>query len=175
MASKHKKAEDIRLYIVSGLLFSCILTGGVFLALSIKYTNTKWYPIAGIILVGIPWIFWLFMYIYSFCSTRIKDLQNYNNKQDKCSKAASPTKSSAPISPASVNDHRKGHVHFGKITMIDEEDESNDDLSCEVTETQDDVTETQDDFIRRVEGGELNVDTSHGSHSVATHESQKPV
>ncbi|PIA44754.1 hypothetical protein AQUCO_01700386v1 [Aquilegia coerulea] len=171
MASKHKKAEDIRIYIVSSLLFSCIVSGGVFLALSIKYTNNKWYPIAGIILVGIPWIFWLSMYIYSFCSMRMKELQSYNNKQDKVSKAASPTKS-ALKSPTSVDDPGKGHVRFGKITVVDEEDESNDDISCE-------VTETHDNLVQRVEGGGLNIESvassSHNSHSVASHESERPL
>lgn len=62
-----QRKGDVRAYIVSGIFFSCIVSGGIFLGLYMFLPQTQssaWYPILGMILVSIPWTFWFFTFLY---------------------------------------------------------------------------------------------------------------
>ncbi|EXB70663.1 hypothetical protein L484_023849 [Morus notabilis] len=62
-----QREGDVRVYIISGFFFSCIVSGGVFLGLYMFLPETlssAWYPIAGMILVSVPWAFWFFTFLY---------------------------------------------------------------------------------------------------------------
>ncbi|KAB2058510.1 hypothetical protein ES319_A11G240000v1 [Gossypium barbadense] len=61
------KQGDARIYIVSTIFFLSICTGGAFLCLYMlqpKAESASWYPVVGIVLIGIPWIFWITTYLY---------------------------------------------------------------------------------------------------------------
>ncbi|XXG72219.1 hypothetical protein AAC387_Pa07g1367 [Persea americana] len=70
MSNTEQRASDIRIWILSLLFLFFIVTGGAFLFMYVTYTetdNTAWYPIAGTVLVAIPWIFWLLTFVYRCC------------------------------------------------------------------------------------------------------------
>ncbi|XP_050225024.1 uncharacterized protein LOC126674592 isoform X2 [Mercurialis annua] len=69
----HIRKGDARIYIVTAIFFSCIISGGVFLALYIflpLHKSQPWFPTAGLILVAIPWFFWFLLYLYRCCSPK---------------------------------------------------------------------------------------------------------
>ncbi|XWS42815.1 hypothetical protein CRYUN_Cryun16bG0046500 [Craigia yunnanensis] len=91
------KQGDARIYIVSTLFFACIVAGGTFLCLYIFRPEAEyapWYPLAGIILVGIPWIFWI--------GPVARSMHSLDNED---SLLKSPN-----------GDHR--HVHFGEVVVL---------------------------------------------------------
>ncbi|CAH8320208.1 unnamed protein product [Eruca vesicaria subsp. sativa] len=61
-----QRRGDPRIYIVTLLFLSCILTGGVLLGLYLLLPDPD--PLflpAGMFFVGIPWLFWFLAYLYS--------------------------------------------------------------------------------------------------------------
>ncbi|XP_068666346.1 uncharacterized protein [Aristolochia californica] len=63
----HSRAGDVRIWIVTLAFLGCILTGGTFLVMYISLPEspeTAWYPVLGMVLVGIPWLFWLVTFLY---------------------------------------------------------------------------------------------------------------
>lgn len=75
MPPYHQKSESICLWLTSFLLFVATATGGILLVLVIllpENNETKWFPVAGLFLVGTPWIFWAltaaYRWLSSFCS-----------------------------------------------------------------------------------------------------------
>ncbi|XP_058099710.1 uncharacterized protein LOC131244065 [Magnolia sinica] len=65
-----KRSSDLRIWIVSSLFFLFILSGGTFLGMYITHpetTDNGWYPIAGMVLVAIPWFFWFMTFVYRCC------------------------------------------------------------------------------------------------------------
>lgn len=70
MSNTEQRASDIRIWILSFLFLFFIVTGGAFLFMYVtnpETDNTAWYPIAGMVLVAIPWIFWLSTFVYRCC------------------------------------------------------------------------------------------------------------
>ncbi|KAB2595075.1 hypothetical protein D8674_030525 [Pyrus ussuriensis x Pyrus communis] len=62
-----EKKGDARVSVISGLFFVCIIAGGVFLFLYMLLPEEKtqpWYPFAGMVLVAIPWAFWIMTCLY---------------------------------------------------------------------------------------------------------------
>ncbi|KAL6124680.1 hypothetical protein ACLB2K_077192 [Fragaria x ananassa] len=56
-----ERKGDVRVSIISALFFTCIVAGAVFLFLYMLLPGEKaklWYPIVGLILVAVPWLFW---------------------------------------------------------------------------------------------------------------------
>lgn len=59
------------IWVIAIFLFSCILSGGTFLVLYMtqpETPTTSWYPIIGIVLVCLPWFFWLLTVLYRILS-----------------------------------------------------------------------------------------------------------
>ncbi|KAI3918417.1 hypothetical protein MKX01_041737 [Papaver californicum] len=192
---EEKKQGDARIYLVSCVLFFCIVAGGVFLALYIHLPESEssaWYPAAGMILVGIPWIFWLLTLIYSCLKKLVlgsinSDKNNNNNNNNKVapvvsngnggrtSGASTSTRSSTESNPVAGNGGA-GHVRFGGATVVgDEEDDG--------VESVDD-NDRDSDLDREGDGGlssrigPTRSSSSNGegsSLSVGSHESELPL
>ncbi|XWS64964.1 hypothetical protein CRYUN_Cryun05aG0049400 [Craigia yunnanensis] len=129
---QESKQGDARIYIVSTLFLACIVSGGAFLCLYMfrpEAESAPWYPVVGIILVGIPWIFWIGTYIYRCCAYCCqRNGGNVNRVQCSLMK----TQSYASAGPAAKSmhssenedsplrspngDHR--HVHFGEVVVL---------------------------------------------------------
>ncbi|KAL5982739.1 hypothetical protein ACLOJK_016815 [Asimina triloba] len=65
-----ERTTDLRIWIVSSLFFVFIIAGGTFLGLYIAHPETEensWYPVAGMVLVAIPWFFWFMTFCYRCC------------------------------------------------------------------------------------------------------------
>ncbi|XP_017976754.1 PREDICTED: uncharacterized protein LOC18599679 [Theobroma cacao] len=128
-----RKQGDVRIYIVSTLFFACIVAGGVFLCLYMLRPDEEsapWYPVAGIILVGIPWIFWIGAYAYRCCAYSC--CQNGGGNVNRAHISSAKTQTYASPGPAARSmrsseyensplkspngDHR--HVHFGEVVVM---------------------------------------------------------
>ncbi|PIN10360.1 hypothetical protein CDL12_17050 [Handroanthus impetiginosus] len=61
------KEGDIRVPLIFSLFCLCVVTGGIFLVVYvfIPSLSEPWYPIAALVLIASPWIFWLLTYIYT--------------------------------------------------------------------------------------------------------------
>ncbi|XP_073013741.1 uncharacterized protein [Typha latifolia] len=67
MPAPEGKAGDIRVWLVSGLFFLILITGGTFLVLYVAFPENAvpgWFPIAGMVLVAVPWFFWFLTCVY---------------------------------------------------------------------------------------------------------------
>ncbi|XP_060217897.1 uncharacterized protein LOC132645131 [Lycium barbarum] len=62
-----ERKGDLRVPLISSLFCLCVLTGGVLLVLYLFVPDHSqpWFPAAGLILVGSPYIFWLLTYFYT--------------------------------------------------------------------------------------------------------------
>ncbi|KAL3832978.1 hypothetical protein ACJIZ3_007714 [Penstemon smallii] len=62
-----ERERDLRVPLISSLLCLLVSAGGIFLVLYVYVPNLSqpWYPIAAFVLIGSPWIFWLFTYLYT--------------------------------------------------------------------------------------------------------------
>ncbi|KAK7399359.1 hypothetical protein VNO78_10541 [Psophocarpus tetragonolobus] len=62
----------IFIWIISGLLFISIVAGGAclvaYLLLPESETSSSWIPEIGVALVCLPWLFWLFTFLYRIFS-----------------------------------------------------------------------------------------------------------
>uniref|UniRef100_A0A1D1XK74 Quinoprotein glucose dehydrogenase n=1 Tax=Anthurium amnicola TaxID=1678845 RepID=A0A1D1XK74_9ARAE len=90
MPPPKEREGDVCVYAVSCLLFLAIVAGGAFLLLYIALPESPgraWFPIAGMVLVGIPWLFWITTCLYRAVSLR---------------KPARGAADRAPVRPATV-------------------------------------------------------------------------
>ncbi|KAM7280679.1 hypothetical protein ACFE04_007813 [Oxalis oulophora] len=138
-----RRQGDVRVYIVWFFFFGCVITGGIFLVLYLILPPREvsiWYPVAGFILVGIPWTFWLMAYIYICC---FKSSAPQMNEPNLCNKVSSHNnftpvagvlspKAPTPINTSSAqNDQEKKspmhssnsgggprHVQFGAVMVM---------------------------------------------------------
>ncbi|KAL6575581.1 hypothetical protein OROHE_000958 [Orobanche hederae] len=64
---EEEKEGDIRVPLVFSIFCLCVTTGGIFLAIYAFFPDLSqpWYPIAALVLIGSPWIFWLLTYFYA--------------------------------------------------------------------------------------------------------------
>lgn len=62
-----EREGDLRVPLISSLFCLCVLTGGVLLVLYLFVPDQSqpWFPAAGLILIGSPYIFWLLTYFYT--------------------------------------------------------------------------------------------------------------
>ncbi|KAL3815188.1 hypothetical protein ACJIZ3_016456 [Penstemon smallii] len=62
-----ERAGDIRVPLISSLFCLFVTTGGIFLVLYVFVPSLSqpWYPVVAFVLIGSPWLFWLFTYIYT--------------------------------------------------------------------------------------------------------------
>ncbi|KAE7996189.1 hypothetical protein FH972_000931 [Carpinus fangiana] len=94
-----ERKEDVRIYVVSILFFACIVAGGFLLCLYIflpQTNSTSLYPVAGLILVGIPWAFWFLACLYRCCKRRA------DQQPDECESNRGPSPPAAPASGATI-------------------------------------------------------------------------
>ncbi|XP_057519221.1 uncharacterized protein LOC130799939 [Amaranthus tricolor] len=59
------------IWVIAILLFSCIISGGTFLMLYMilpATPTTSYYPVVGIVLVCLPWFFWVLTMLYRILS-----------------------------------------------------------------------------------------------------------
>ncbi|XVF42779.1 hypothetical protein PTKIN_Ptkin01aG0392200 [Pterospermum kingtungense] len=130
------RQEDARIYVVATFFFVCIVTGGAFLCLYMfqpESESASWYPLTGIILVAIPWIFWIITYIYRCCAYCCcqRNGRNDNRVQSSFSKTHSSA-STGPVATRSMhnssdngdsplkspkNDDQR-HVRFGDVVVL---------------------------------------------------------
>ncbi|KAE8721428.1 Detected protein of unknown function [Hibiscus syriacus] len=124
---------DFRIYIVLTFFFVSVVTGGVFLCLYMfqpEEQSTPWYSVVGIVLVGIPWIFWIATYIYRciahcFCATNGGHVDREHSSLTKKKSRASEGHAGRSIhllenggSPSGTPDGDQHHVHFGDVVMV---------------------------------------------------------
>ncbi|XP_039125451.1 neuronal PAS domain-containing protein 3-like [Dioscorea cayenensis subsp. rotundata] len=77
MPASEGRAGNVCIWIIACLFFILILSGGTFLVLYITLPAspvTAWFPIAGLVLVGIPWLFWIMTCIYRSITLNISNL-----------------------------------------------------------------------------------------------------
>ncbi|PON87501.1 hypothetical protein TorRG33x02_166790 [Trema orientale] len=133
-----QRKGDARVYVVSGLFFSCIISGGVFLCLYIVLPETQssgWFPIAGLVLVSIPWAFWLFTFLYrcfKFHATP-PQLDSSNRFSKGGGSTREPATAAAPTTPnTSASDSpamqspcggAERRVQFGPVVVLGGEGE----------------------------------------------------
>ncbi|XVE90356.1 hypothetical protein DITRI_Ditri20bG0070900 [Diplodiscus trichospermus] len=130
---EERKQGDARIYILSTLFFACIVAGGVFLCLYLfqpEAESTPWYAVIGIILVGIPWIFWICAYIYRCCSSCCGPRNGGNasrvhNSLTKTQSYASPGPVARSVHPSENGDSLlrspngdQRRVHFGEVVVM---------------------------------------------------------
>ncbi|CAK9144824.1 unnamed protein product [Ilex paraguariensis] len=77
-----ERGRDVRVPLISSLFCLFVVTGGVFLMLYVftPQFSQPWFPIAALILIGSPWLFWFLTYIYTcmkvcFRGSRVEDRQ----------------------------------------------------------------------------------------------------
>ena len=132
-----QRTGDPRIYIVTLLFLSCILTGGVLLGLYLLQNDPN--PLfleAGMFFVGIPWFFWFLAYLYSCLlkpcilslSQRVSrfDPEKGGEEQEEEKNNRSITEiamSSASEPVAAVEPPRDGekHVQFGNVVVLGDE------------------------------------------------------
>ncbi|GMN61538.1 hypothetical protein TIFTF001_030632 [Ficus carica] len=138
-----QRKGDVRVYIVSGIFFSCIVSGGIFLGLYMFLPQTQssaWYPILGMILVSIPWTFWFFTFLY-WCfkpdqpppqfdssarfskgggSSTTREPSPTFNGSNGAATAANPSTSESPIgdSPGGGGGGCDRRVQFGPVVVL---------------------------------------------------------
>lgn len=65
--------EKCFIWIISVLLFICVFSGGALLVLYLcqpETSTTSWYPVVGILLVCLPWLFWFVTFLYRLLSRK---------------------------------------------------------------------------------------------------------
>uniref|UniRef100_A0A2C9VAF2 Uncharacterized protein n=1 Tax=Manihot esculenta TaxID=3983 RepID=A0A2C9VAF2_MANES len=124
-SSTEERKGDPRFYLLSAFFFSCIVTGGLFLGLYIFLPPDEtqpWYPIPGLILVAIPWIFWFLTYIYRCIRPKNAQIIFANPSQDPHLMHSLNDVQEYCTKEHSSNDGR-GHVHSEGVIVIREYEE----------------------------------------------------
>ncbi|GFP88576.1 hypothetical protein PHJA_001001300 [Phtheirospermum japonicum] len=64
---EEEKESDIRVPLVFSIFCLCVTAGGVFLVIYVFFPGLSqpWYPIAALVLIGSPWIFWFLTFLYA--------------------------------------------------------------------------------------------------------------
>ncbi|KAG2300286.1 hypothetical protein Bca52824_036758 [Brassica carinata] len=132
-----QRTGDPRIYIVTLLFLSCILTGGVLLGLYLlqPYPNPLFLQ-AGMFFVGIPWFFWFLAYLYScllkpcivslsqrvsrFDPEKGKEEEEENNKSIT-EIATSSLEPVAAVEPRNSPRDGEKHVQFGNVVVLGDE------------------------------------------------------
>lgn len=126
-----ERKGDARIYVVSFLFFDCIVAGGVLLCLYIFLPQTNpasSYPIAGMVLVGIPWAFWFLAYLYGCCKPRAdpqpEERESSHGQAPPAAPASDPTTTANTSNAESPVNSPVGerHVRFGAVIVRGNED-----------------------------------------------------
>lgn len=164
---RQERKEDARIYIVIGLFFSCVISGGTFLGLYIFLPPNDikhWYPTAGMILIGIPWAFWFLTYIYRCVRPGDKQCQPqeaFASPPATHMEAATISSMNSPPadeSPVKSPDGAR-HVRFGEVVVIRNDSNKTDGVLD----------------AHQVAEGHSEVDLEGGENSVNSRESEIPL
>ncbi|KAK8593910.1 hypothetical protein V6N13_042539 [Hibiscus sabdariffa] len=112
--------DDVRIYMVSTFFFVSVVTGGAFLCLYMfqpEEDSTPWYPVVGIVLVGIPWIFWITTYMYR-CVAHCFCASNGGNSNREHSSLTKKQCCSSKGSRTGTPDGDQRHVRFGDVVVV---------------------------------------------------------
>lgn len=177
------RAGSICVYLVSCLLFLAIVTGGAFFVLYItlpESEDTIWFPIAGLALVGMPWLFWTTTCLYRAVTPR--PAAPSRGGPDRAPGRVAAAVPPAAVAATAADDAQvdspggRGRVRFGAVTVMDGSQEvpggggGGDRGGC-----------SSDMASRKAEGGEGDshaTNRSSGSHedgSLTSHDSDMPL
>ncbi|KAJ1427862.1 hypothetical protein SESBI_09244 [Sesbania bispinosa] len=125
---------DVRIYFIYVFFLACTIAGGVFLFMYILKPNSEslpWYPIAGMTLVAIPWLFWFLIYLYRCYKTMNLQYVEHQNHGNDTATATATTNSAlsaddvttSPYTKSSVHstDSAEHHVHSGVVVEMGNE------------------------------------------------------
>ncbi|AED92446.1 hypothetical protein AtNW77_Chr5g0101651 [Arabidopsis thaliana] len=130
-----QRKGDPRIYIITVLFLSCILIGGVLLGLYLVRSDPN--PLflqAGMVFVGVPWLFWFLAYVYSCvlkpCVIFVSQSTIFNSKSvtsfdpEKGDPNKAPETVTTTSDPAPRNSPREGekHVQFGNVVVLGDEE-----------------------------------------------------
>ncbi|XP_010277050.1 PREDICTED: uncharacterized protein LOC104611610 [Nelumbo nucifera] len=132
--AEEKKKDDIRVYMISCLFFICITAGGALLSMYVTLPETEpttWYPIAGLTLVAIPWVFWILIFLYTCVKAAIilrnpSQGANRGKGTSATAAAAKTTFESSSVDSTGGGGGDQGHAHVGAAIAIGEEDSPGD-------------------------------------------------
>ncbi|KAG7555612.1 hypothetical protein ISN44_As11g017290 [Arabidopsis suecica] len=136
-----QRKGDPRIYIVTFLFLSCILIGGVLLGLYLVRSDPN--PLflqAGMLFVGVPWLFWFLAYVYScvlkpciifiskspiFVSKSVTSFDPEKGDPEKNVNNKVPENVTSTSDPAPRNSPREGekHVQFGNVVVLGDDEE----------------------------------------------------
>ncbi|XP_018459149.1 uncharacterized protein LOC108830037 [Raphanus sativus] len=131
-----QRTGDPRIYIVTLLFLSCIITGGVLLGVYLlQHDANPLFLEAGMLFVGIPWFFWFLAYLYSCLlkpcivslSQRVSRFDpekgGEQEEEEKNNKSITEIAMSASEPVAAVEPPRDGekHVQFGNVVVLGDE------------------------------------------------------
>lgn len=88
----NEREGDLRVPLISFMLCICVLIGGIFLFLYLFVPNLSqpWFPAIALILIGFPWLLWLFTYMYT-CIKRCCGFSSTDNRQISRRASRAPT------------------------------------------------------------------------------------
>ncbi|KAF8047081.1 hypothetical protein N665_3217s0003 [Sinapis alba] len=124
-----QRRGDPRIYIVTLLFLSCIVTGGVLLGLYLLFPdpNPLFLP-AGMFFVGIPWLFWFLAYLYSCvlkpCTVSVsKSVATFDpEKGEEKNIKENATSASDPVAVVESIEGEKD-VQLGNVVVVEQEQE----------------------------------------------------
>lgn len=129
---EESREGDCRVPFISSVFCICVTAGGVLLVMYVftPSVSQPWFPIAAFLLIGAPWIFWAFAYLYTCmkaCCLRgsLDDRQMSRKTPRAPSRIATISNNkmerNASISePNCVNSPRDGkHVQFGGVVVME--------------------------------------------------------
>ncbi|XP_059654296.1 uncharacterized protein LOC132301016 [Cornus florida] len=125
---------DLRFPIISCLIFLCVLTGGGFLVVYVFVPDLSqpWHPVAALVLIGFPWVFWFLTYLYTCmkhsCCVNNGSGQDHQRRGATRSMAAATTTTTGGA--ATMNCTSRGgspvnsmepprRVQFGPVVVMD--------------------------------------------------------
>lgn len=128
-----QRKGDPRIYIVTLLFLSCIISGGVLLGLYLVFSDPN--PLflqAGMFFVGVPWLFWFLAYVYSCvlkpCTVSVsKSVANFDpekGEEKNVNKIPENVTATSTSDQAPRNSPRDGekHVQFGNVVVLGDEE-----------------------------------------------------
>lgn len=124
-----ERKGDARIFIISGLIFLCIISGGFLLCLYLFLPESQtpdWYPIVGIVLVSTPWIFWLLVYLHHCLKptkVQLNALGSNNNNSSNNKTEANNNNNGGATTEGNLGEVEspgggKRRVHFGAVVVM---------------------------------------------------------
>ncbi|XP_043694041.1 uncharacterized protein LOC122644713 [Telopea speciosissima] len=179
MAHVEDRKNDTYIYVISGLFCISILAGGVFLTLFITLQETSttiWFAIIGMVLVGIPWVFWFLICMYRCCTYPVpvneKCLSNRKNAPPIAQPVSAATTSGGMAtgkSDSPVDSPGGRHVRFGAATVVGGGHDSNSEDMDGAVDTESDISH---DGQEGYQGTEI---LSSATFSNGSRESEQPL